>query len=141
MGDLFKIVNNFRGLKSELPNLAIDVLDESDILIMQDRLEQGIYADGSSFPEYSETTIGIKRSTGGFISQSGNIALKDSGDFYDSMNLKKFKGFAEIDAADPDGLNERFGSNILDVSQDESNEMFEIKREQLLKNVEKYLFE
>lgn len=140
MSNLYSIIDRVGRLKDELPSLAISVITDDDIDIMQDRLEQGLYADGSEFPEYSPLTLTLKRLEGGFISQSGRIALKNSGAYYQSMILRKEKDYAEIVADDVHNLSVRYGDEILDVSQDESNEIFERKREPFINAVENFIF-
>lgn len=140
MAELKDIINRLTSLPDKVGELAISVLTNEEIAIMQDRLEQGLKADGSSFQEYSPNTIIIKRQTGGFISPSGNIALKDTGDFYNSMVLKKYGNYAEIDANDIHNL-ARFGDDILDVSDAEATEMIAQKEDELSKEIEKYLFQ
>lgn len=138
LADSHKRVNS---LIDDIANLALEVVDDEAIEILQNRLEQGKRADGNSFDEYKPLTLEIKRATGGFISPSGNKAWKDRGDFYDSMKLRKANGFMEIDSDDEKAAKifER-APDVLDISIDENNEIFENKRDEMINNFEKYLF-
>lgn len=138
---LFDTLNKVRYVAQNASEFALAVVDDSAIEILQNRLEDGKRADGGSFPEYSENTIGIKRATGGFISPSGNIAWKDTGEFYDSMRLRKEKGFIEIESYDEKaGRIFEQAPTVLDVSEDENNQIFEDKRQEIIDNIEKYIF-
>lgn len=143
MSDVRGIANKISQLdETRLANFFIDSIDDDDLNIVKDRMEQGLAADGSSFPPYTDFTLEMKAATGGFISPSGNIAWKDEGDFYDSWNIKKFDGFAEIDSNDANAekIFER-EPNVLDVSEEESGEMFELKRNQIIESIENFIFE
>lgn len=128
--------------ENRLANFCIEAIDEDDLNIVKDRMEQGLAADGSSFPPYTDLTLEMKAATGGFISPSGNIAWKDEGDFYDSWTIKKLDGFAEINSNDVNAekIFER-EPNVLDVSEEESGEMFELKRNQIIESIENFIFE
>lgn len=141
MSSLFTIAKKLGQLRYELPKLAIKVIDDEDLDIVRKRLEQGEYDDGSSFPEYKPLTLSIKRETGGFVSQSGNIALKDTGGFHNSLKLDKRGDYAEMTSNDSvvGKLVTRFGDEIFDVSQDEATEMVIQKRDKLIEELEKFL--
>jgi hypothetical protein len=141
MSRVAEILGRIKDLRKYKDNFLIEVLDDEAIAIMQDRLEEGKQANGNSFPEYSPVTIGIKRAMGGFISKSGNIALKDTGTFYKSMELKKQGSFAQITSDLPlaDKLISDWGGDIFDVSVEENNEIFERKREEYIKNMQNFL--
>lgn len=141
MSRVSEILGRIKDLRKYKDNFLIEVLDDEAIAIMQDRLQEGKRADGNSFPEYSPVTIGIKRATGGFISKSGNIALKDTGTFYKSMELRKENSFAQITSDLPlaDKLIRDWGGQIFDVSVEENNEIFERKREEYIKNMQNFL--
>lgn len=130
-------------LKSiDLVGFALSVIDEEQLEEMKDRLSEGELADGSLLPEYSPVTISIKQETGGFISGSGRIGLKDTGDFQDSFTIDKKKDFAEIAPTDSksEKLYQSFGDNITDVSGEEVDNMLDDTREDFIKEVENYLF-
>jgi len=124
-----------------LNEFAMATLDQSEVNVLLDRLEEGKQANGENFPEYSPVTIGIKRGNGGFISQSGNIALKDTGTFHSSVKLDINSKFAEAtsDAHIASKLFEIFGGDILDFSKDEVLEIFEEKRPLIVEQLKNYL--
>ncbi|MEX0597029.1 MAG: hypothetical protein WD512_11070 [Candidatus Paceibacterota bacterium] len=138
-----KIAGRISQLIEKKEEILLSVVDDEAIEILQDRLEDGKRADGNSFAPYSDVTIDIKRSTGGFISSSGNIALKDTGGFYRSMELRKEKKFVEVTSNDSiaNDLFDAFGDDILDLSVDENNEVFERKREEYIKEIDKFIFQ
>ena len=142
MSDILDIAKKIAQLDINLlSGFAIDTIEEDDLYIIKDRMEQGLDADGSSFPPYSPTTLDIKRGTGGFISPTGNIAWKDTGGFYDSWKVQKYDGFAEIDSDDPIAAKIFvLAENVLDVSQEEANEMFENKRDEFIELIENFIF-
>ena len=142
MSRVSEILSRIKDLRKYKDNFLIEVLDDEAIAIMQDRLEEGTQANGNGFAEYSEATIGIKQSNGGFISQTGRIALKDTGNFYDSMYLRKENTFAEITSDLPlaEKLPRDWGDHIFDVSVEENNEIFERKRDKYIKNIENFIF-
>lgn len=143
MNDLKTIIEKLNALPDNVSALAISVLDDEQIAVMQRRLEQGVKASGESLPEYTPFTLQLKRASGGFISPSGNIALKDTGSFYNSMKLDKRQDYAEIASSDSisSELAQRYGDDILDVSDEESSEMIAQKEDELAIEIEKYLFE
>ena len=142
MSSIREMYNRVVDLNKFKDNFLIEVVNEEALSILQDRLEDGKQANGESFPEYSPVTIGIKRATGGFVSSSGNIALKDTGSFYNSMKLDKQSNYAEIVSTSSlfPKLVQRYGDKILDVSKEENNEIFERKREEYIDNISKFLF-
>ena len=120
--------------------MALQVVDDEAIDILQNRLEEGKDSKGGSFPEYADQTIAIKRIEGGFLSQSGNIAWKDTGGFYKSMFLNKQEKFIEIDSQDSNypKIAQR-APDVLDVSEQENNEIFENKRDEIVEVFRKFL--
>tara|TARA_R110000868_G_scaffold111534_2_gene301102 strand:+ start:1540 stop:1965 length:426 start_codon:yes stop_codon:yes gene_type:complete len=120
--------------------IALQVVDDEAIDILQNRLEEGKDSKGGSFPEYADQTIAIKRIEGGFLSQSGNIAWKDTGGFYRSMFLNKQEKFIEIDSQDSNypKIAQR-APDVLDVSEQENNEIFENKRDEIVEVFRKFL--
>jgi len=120
--------------------MALQVVDDEAIDILQNRLEEGKDSKGGSFPEYADQTIAIKRIEGGFLSQSGNIAWKDTGGFYRSMFLNKQEKFIEIDSQDSNypKIAQR-APDVLDVSEQENNEIFENKRDEIVEVFRKFL--
>jgi hypothetical protein len=120
--------------------MALQVVDDEAIDILQNRLEEGKDSKGGSFPEYADQTIAIKRIEGGFLSQSGNIAWKDTGGFYRSMFLNKQEKFIEIDSQDSNypKISQR-APDVLDVSEQENNEIFENKRDEIVEVFRKFL--
>ena len=120
--------------------MALQVVDDEAIDILQNRLEEGKDSKGGSFPEYADQTIAIKRIEGGFLSQSGNIAWKDTGGFYKSMFLNKQEKFIEIDSQDSNypKISQR-APDVLDVSEQENNEIFENKRDEIVEVFRKFL--
>lgn len=143
MSNLENVIKQLKELPKVVSSLAVNVLTDDEILIYQNRLEQGKYADGKDFPDYAPLTVQLKRLNGGFISQSGKIALKDTGEFYDSMKLRKEKDFAEItsDNEKAGKLVEAYGDEIFDVSDEEATEMAEQKEVEIAKEIEKFLFQ
>lgn len=140
MNDLRKFRNSLTSIN--IVEVAISVISDNELEIPKDRLEQGIRADNTTFKPYTPFTIKMKKASGGFISQSGNIALKDTGDFYRSFNWVKKKDYLELDATDPktNKLFEAFGDDILDVSEIEANEILEQTREQFIEQLHTNLF-
>jgi hypothetical protein len=138
--NLFKLKNNIAELAANKEKFALEVVDDEAIEILQNRLEEGKDSKGGSFPEYADATIAIKRIEGGFISSSGNIAWKDTGDFYNSMFLNKQEKFIEIDSQDSNypKIAER-APDVLDVSEEENKEIFENKRDELIEVFRKFL--
>ena len=120
--------------------IALQVVDDEAIDILQNRLEEGKDSKGGLFPEYADQTIAIKRIEGGFLSQSGNIAWKDTGGFYRSMFLNKQEKFIEIDSQDSNypKIAQR-APDVLDVSEQENNEIFENKRDEIVEVFRKFL--
>lgn len=142
MSSIYEIASRFGQLKEELPKLAVISLDD-DLSYTLERLSDGLKADGSGFPEYTSFTIQMKQQTGGFISPSGRIALKDTGAFHQSLVLKKYSEYAEIESNDPklEKITSRFGDEVLDISEDEAQQMIDDSRENLIENVNNFLFQ
>jgi|DEB0MinimDraft_10_1074344.scaffolds.fasta_scaffold03994_3 hypothetical protein len=138
--NLIDLKNNMSDLVARKEEIALSVVDDEAIEILQNRLEEGKDSKGGSFPEYADETIAIKRIEGGFISPSGNIAWKDTGQFYNSMFLNKLNGFIEIDSNDENYPEiAKRAPDVLDVSADENLEIFENKREEMLEAFYKLL--
>lgn len=123
--DIKDFIKQFRQVmtKDNLQSIYVSAIDEDEVIIAnQNSLEEGIRPDGQLFDVYSERTIEIKKRDGGFISQSGRIALKDTGSWYDDMYVKRYKDWLEIhnkDIAMSVKLTQDFGDQILEVPKDE----------------------
>lgn len=97
----------------------VQELDNDEIISSnQDSLEMGVRPDGAMMPEYTSFTVSTKIEKGTFISPSGRIALKDEGDFYNSMKVNKSEMAAEITATDSKTgkLVDTYGDEILDIT-------------------------
>ncbi len=122
--------------------IAVESINDDDVIeANQNSLEQGIRPDGKEFEPYSEVTLEIKRANGGFISQSGRIALKDTGSFFDSMRVVKKDTFAEITATDSKTsmLVGGYGEEILDVPESEKQPILDKSRPNYIENCKKFL--
>jgi len=111
--------SSWKQTEPNIQKIFVEKLD-NDLMIEanQNKLEEGKRPDnGEDFKEYSNLTLIIKRQTGGFISPSGNLALKDTGDFFNSMKVNKREIAAEITATDSKTsmLIDTYGDGILDV--------------------------
>jgi hypothetical protein len=138
--NLLDLKNRMSEILANKEKFALQVIDDEAIDILQNRLEEGKDSKGGSFPEYADQTIAIKRIEGGFLSQSGNIAWKDTGGFYRSMFLNKQEKFIEIDSQDSNypKIAQR-APDVLDVSEQENNEIFENKRDEIVEVFRKFL--
>ena len=138
--NLLNLKNRMSEILANKEKFALQVVDDEAIDILQNRLEEGKDSKGGSFPEYADQTIAIKRIEGGFLSQSGNIAWKDTGGFYRSMFLNKQEKFIEIDSQDSNypKIAQR-APDVLDVSEQENNEIFENKRDEIVEVFRKFL--
>jgi hypothetical protein len=138
--NLLDLKNRMSEILANKEKFALQVIDDEAIDILQNRLEEGKDSKGGSFPEYADQTIAIKRIEGGFLSQSGNIAWKDTGGFYRSMFLNKEEKFIEIDSQDSNypKIAQR-APDVLDVSEQENNEIFENKRDEIVEVFRKFL--
>ena len=102
-----------------LEQLYNEQLDD-DLIIKsnQKKLSKGEMPNGGLIKgEYSPVTLVIKRKTGGYISPTGLIALKNKGDFYKSFFVAKIKNESILDAMDAKTtmLMDEYGDEILDI--------------------------
>jgi hypothetical protein len=122
--------------------LQVEALDNDEIIeANQNQLEQGLKSDGSSFEPYSPVTLAIKMRDGGFISQSGNLAMKDTGAFFRSMVVRKERLFAEMGATDSktEMLTLAHGDTILGVPENAKQDLIDSSRDKFIELCEKHL--
>jgi len=114
-----------------------DVQFEIIRLNTEDQLfDDGIRSDGSFLPDYSE------RSVREFGKPDGHIRLKDTGDFYQSFRVKvdKWGMFIAADDVKEDVvLTERYGIDILGLTEENTQVLINMIKRKYLEEIEKLL--
>ena len=64
---------------------AIKSVSDEAVNLNKEQLLSSTKADGESFKDYSGETLAIKQEKSRFISSTGRLALKDTGDFHSEM--------------------------------------------------------
>jgi len=99
----------------------------------QDQLfDDGIRSDGSSLPDYSNTSINV------YGKQAGHITLKDTGEFYQSFVVKVDNSGIDIIAdtqKDDTDLAKKYRKEILGLTEENTG----LLRELLTNNYREYL--
>jgi hypothetical protein len=143
--DFDKFFNNWTATMQidNLERLYVEQLSDEMILKSNhsELLEGRIPNSGATRP-YSTFTIMAKQRSGGFISPSGMIALRDTGAFWSSQEVIKKDNMAFIDASDPktDMLAEEWGDEILDVPDAAKPEIIEEAEPRFYDEVNKKLW-
>ena len=138
---------NFRdNLKSlntkKLQEIAIKAADEKYInYLIDEQLDDGQRPNGDLFDKYSDVTIEIKKKTGGFLSRSGRISLKDKGDFREKKTVKKLKTQINISSKDSKAkeIFEEFG-DVFGLTADNFDLMIEDSEDERIELTQKELF-
>lgn len=126
------------------PNLISEYVRSLDGYLMveknQESLLKGQRIDGKELPEYKNLTLQIKRETGGFISPSGQLAMKDTGGWYSDMKTKITEDSAFI-TNDNSLTGELIGRyvSILGVPDKEKQEVIEEARPRYLYKIKNAL--
>lgn len=116
-------LNNFLSNLKRIDLYAIcqewfDLNTTNDLVVklQQEQLYSGVRSDNSEItPPYTSFTEQTKIRKG---QPFDRVTLKDTGAFYESINLSITKQFAEIFATDPktNDLQEKYGENILGLT-------------------------
>jgi len=108
-----KVISKLQSLKDSLPDIAIEVLNDSNVKAqiedkIIEQLKQGLKGDGTHLPNYSP------RSVQQFGKPFGPITLHDTGDYYQAITANAFGSVLEIDDTDwkDPMLTLRYGDNI-----------------------------
>ena len=136
--DFWTFRNNLKTLTPEkITEVAIQEIDNNKVIkLNQDKLVSGFDSEDKPMPNYTKNTIALKKESGGFISPSGKIALKDKGDLFNDMQVFKQPDFMSIFSTDEkyQMLIDRYGKDVFGLNEkdaktalDESNPKF-IKR-------------
>jgi hypothetical protein len=106
----------------------------------REQLSKGERSDGSSLPDYSQTSVEM------FGKEQGAIKLYDTGDFYNSIEAKVVNDVIAILSSPL--KRDSVSGNITNLKQKYENEIIGINeenlqkiREQVKQNVVKYIFE
>ncbi len=98
--------------------------------------DDGIRSDGSFLPDYSE------RSVREFGKSEGHIKLKDKGKFYQSFRVKVDKWgmfIAADDVKDDTVLTERYGIDILGLTEENTQVLINMIRQKYIKELHERL--
>lgn len=137
--------NKWGNVKGDMEKMYLKEIDDEKIVkANQDSLSNGIRPDGVEMQPYKPLTLQIKRQTGGYISPSGLIALKDTGSWYKNafVNTDESRNAKEIQNRDSTltgDLVERFGNSILDVPDSQVDVIMEDARPRFISSVKKAL--
>lgn len=125
--------------------ILTEILNESDLqkkivdLNQEQLYEGGIQADGTPTGDYSGLTIYGAAGFAGKIEKGqryDHITLRDTGQFYDSMQVKSLPDAIVIKANDPHNLQERF-PHMLGLDRDSINEIIPTVKTKFLAEVRK----
>jgi hypothetical protein len=110
LSNRLKVLSN-----SLLIEMIEDILNDMEVELVEmnkEQLEQGVKADNTLMPSYSDNTLKYKEKKGSLI------ALYDTGDFWASFFATASMGLLEMDATDwkRDMLVEEYGSTILGLT-------------------------
>jgi len=131
--DLDNIVYNIT-LRSETRQLIIE-------LNTREQLFEGINSDGEDLESiggsYAPFTIAIKQSDG---LPSDRVTLFQSGDFYDTFEIKPYRGgfdiIADTDKDDGD-LRFRWGNEIIGLTEESKQDLANYYRNEIIKEIRK----
>lgn len=140
--ELTQLYNNLKALtKDKILNIRVESLDKASVLEKnKEQMIDGVKANGESFSDYKPLTIDIKRETGGFISPSGKIALKDRGDFHNAMKTITEDNELEVFSTDSKEaeLIERYG-DIFGLTAENEDEVMNESERTFIDNIENQL--
>lgn len=134
---LFSALDNLNEDKIWLFAVDNDVQDEIIRINTEDQLEEeGIDSLGRQLGDYAPSTIAYKRRKG---QRYDHVTLKDTGDFYNSFNVKVNVNEIIIDADDSSKYNkplfEVWGVDVLGLTDDNMNYIKEMILENYIKFV------
>jgi hypothetical protein len=134
---LFSALDNLSEDKIWLFAVDKDVQDEIIRINTEDQLEEeGIDSLGRKLGDYAPSTIAYKRRKG---QRYDHVTLKDTGDFYNSFNVKVNVNEIIIDADDSSKYNkplfEVWGVDVLGLTDDNMNYIKEMILENYIKFV------
>jgi len=122
--------------------IEIEEYDRRQVVTsIQRQLEAGTRGDGEPMKPYADVTVRIKRQTGGYISPSGRIALKDQGDFYAGMVATPRRGYLETGSTDRKAaeLVGRYGTAVLALTEENHVQIHNDARPRIVDRVERQL--
>lgn len=141
---VFEFCKNVLALdSSEIITITIENINEKKAIeLNQSQLIKGYDSNGKEMPKYTKKTKQIKAETGGFLSPSGRIALKDTGDFFNEMRIDKKDDFFAITSEDEKRtmLQNRYGKDVLGLNDKDQNTIIEETRKPTIKEIENRLY-
>lgn len=141
---IFKFCKNVLRLKTnDIVSISIEnVNDKKAIELNQQQLIKGYDSNSNEMPEYSKRTKQIKAETGGYISPSGRIALKDEGDFFNDMRVFKEPEFFALTSEDQktNMLIDRYGKDVLGLTEKDSETIIQETRTKTIEEIEKRIY-
>ena len=144
MKSFFDVYTNIMALNEpKVIDTAIKVIDSNEVIkLNQEQLLKGKDSEGNNYKDYTNFTIKTKRETGGFISPSGKLAFKDTGDLWRKMEVQKETDFFAVYSSDKkyNFLISMYGKDIFGLNSKDAGIVIKKAQPKFIDEIQKLIF-